>query len=98
MKIDMVIYYAGSGGLLHEEQRFKCSSLEEARKLLLEWYWLEIEHLEWNLRSNYYGIAAYEAHIYGYSRDEHIMLTLEDRGQSRVMEIYNELKQQNFVE
>ena len=95
MKVDVVVYYAGSGGVLHEQERFVCKSLKEARTCLLDWYWTELDLVEWNIRANSYSISAYEAHIYGYARDEHIMLTLEDHGKSELMEVYNELHVKN---
>lgn len=97
MKIDVVVYYAKSGGSLYEKERFVVKSLEEARQQLLDWYFIELDHIEWNIREHYYCMSAYEAHIYGYAKDEHIMLTIEDHKSTRVLEICNDIKQYNLL-
>lgn len=83
--MQVVIYCAKSGGIMYEYARIDAESLTDARSIIREIFRSERELPEWNIRSAYMSSTAVEAHIYGYGRDEHVALILEENEECRYL-------------
>ena len=78
--MQVVVYCAKAGGIMYECTRITAESLADARSIIRVIFRLERELPEWNIRSAYMTLTAVEAHIYGYGRDEHVAIILEEDG------------------
>ncbi len=89
--IDIVIYKAGPYGYLYEDERIpQIDKLEDARQIIVELYKVYVENPEWNVKEAYLNNSQTEGHIFGYCKDEHYMLTIEDCMKQTMMEVWNE--------
>lgn len=89
--VDVVIYSAGPKGILKEVSRFsEQETLQEAKGILLEMFKVYADCAEWNIKKASINTTFTEGHIYGYCRDEHHLLVLEDPGKQDVMEAWND--------
>ncbi len=88
--VDVAIYSARSKGYLEEVDRIPdIESINEARTILLELYECYADNPEWNVKEAKINDSLTEGHVFGYCRDEHHMLTLEDSGRQTTMEAWN---------
>ena len=74
----VVVYYAGSGGVLYEKESFDVSSIVEARGVISNMFMVEFHCAEWNVRKAWMASSMVEAHVFGYCQDEQVHLVLED--------------------
>jgi len=89
--VDVVIYSARSKGILKEVDRFpNQETLQEAKGILSEMFQVYVDCAEWNIKKALISTTHTEGHIYGYCKDEHYLITLEDPGKQEVMEAWND--------
>lgn len=72
------IYYAASRTEMKLKESFKCKNLKKARKLVSEWFEIEIETAQWNVKEATISKTCLEAEINGYCTDEKVFITVED--------------------
>lgn len=90
--LDLVLYEAGPGGYLHERHRItNMEHLYEVRESFLEMWEATLEAPEWNVKRASCSFTLLVGHIWGYCRDEHYLLCVEDKGATKGMATYNEL-------
>ena len=81
--MQVVIYYAtidpsNNKIVMKEHDRFSVDDLYHARRMVKQWFEIEKDCAEWNIRKAWATQTYTEAHIYGYCRDEHVVIVLED--------------------
>lgn len=81
--MQVVIYYAEIDELtnkvvMKEHDRFSVDSCYEARRMIKQWFEIEKDCAEWNIRNAWATQTFMEAHIYGLCRDEHVAIVVED--------------------
>ena len=81
--MQVVIYYAEIDELtnkvvMKEHDRFPVDSCYEARRMIKQWFEIEKDCAEWNIRTAWATQTFMEAHIYGFCRDEHVAIVVED--------------------
>lgn len=81
--MQVVIYYAEIDELtnkvvMKEHDRFSVDSCYEARRMIKQWFEIEKDCAEWNIRNAWATQTFMEAHIYGFCRDEHVAIVVED--------------------
>ena len=81
--MQVVIYYAtidpsNNKIVMKEHDRFSVDNLYHARRMIKQWFEIEKDCAEWNIRKAWATQTYTEAHIYGYCRDEHVAIVLED--------------------
>lgn len=78
----VVIYYStfdtNHNLIMKPKETFDVNGLYEARRMIKYWFEIEKECAEWNIRKAWVTQTYVEAHIYGFSRDEHVAIVLED--------------------
>lgn len=88
--VDIAIYSGMSKGYLKEVDRIpNIESVNEARTILLEMWESYSDNPEWNVKEAKICETLTEGHVFGYCRDEHWMLAIEDPGQQTTMEAWN---------
>lgn len=89
--IDVVVYKAKAMGYLEEADRIKdIPTLEFARQIFLDFWEVYLENPGWNIKKNNCSFTQVEGHIWGYGRDEHYFICIEDPGSTRNMDFYNQ--------
>lgn len=81
--MQVVVYYAEIDELankvvMKEHDRFPVDSCYEARRMIKQWFEIEKDCAEWNIRNAWATQTFMEAHIYGFCRDEHVAIVVED--------------------
>lgn len=81
--MQVVVYYAEideltSKVVMKEHDRFPVDSCYEARRMIKQWFEIEKDCAEWNIRNAWATQTFMEAHIYGFCRDEHVAIVVED--------------------
>lgn len=81
--MQVVVYYAEIDELtnkvvMKEHDRFPVDSCYEARRMIKQWFAIEKDCAEWNIRNAWATQTFMEAHIYGFCRDEHVAIVVED--------------------
>ena len=81
--MQVVVYYAEIDELtnkvvMKEHDRFTVDSCYEARRMIKQWFEIEKDCAEWNIRTAWATQTFMEAHIYGFCRDEHVAIVVED--------------------
>lgn len=81
--MQVVVYYAEIDELtnkvvMKEHDRFPVDSCYEARRMIKQWFEIEKDCAEWNIRTAWATQTFMEAHIYGFCRDEHVAIVVED--------------------
>lgn len=84
--MQLVGYYSDNKGMYRAKYNFAVSSIKEAREAVQQWFFLELECPEWNIRSSFIDNSQLEARIDGYCADEHIILRIEDDDFNEVLE------------
>lgn len=74
----VIIYEANGKYEMEPREIVPVDNLHHARKVMRELYNVEYECAEWNIRKAWISQSYVEAHIYGYCKDEHVALVLED--------------------
>lgn len=89
--VDIAIYSGMSKGYLKEVDRIpNIKSINEARAILLEMWEVYTDNPEWNIKETKICETLTEGHVFGYCKDEHWMLAIEDPGQQTTMEAWND--------
>lgn len=81
--MQVVVYYAEIDELtnkvvMKEHDRFPVDSCYEARRMIKQWFEIEKDCAEWNIRNAWATQTFMEVHIYGFCRDEHVAIVVED--------------------
>ena len=88
--VDVAIYGGMSKGYIKEVDRIPdIESIDKARAILLEMWESYVDNPEWNIKETKLNETMTEGHVFGFTRDEHWMLAIEDPRQQTTMEAWN---------
>lgn len=88
--VDVAIYSAERYGFLKEVDRIPdLDSIDEARTVVLEMWESYTDNPEWNVKESKINPSLTEGNVFGFCRDEHHMIVIEDPGQQTAMEAWN---------